>query len=63
MQVIIPDGNQGLSALLNGLKGIKVDDIRKNLKEPDPCEKVKLHLPKFKIDSKHDLVEPLKEVT
>ena len=42
-----------------------LDSIRRNLIQPPPglcCEKVRLHLPKFKIESTLDLVEPLKQV-
>ena len=62
MHVIIPKQTFGLARVLKALKYTTMDGIRKNIKWPGNCEKVKLHLPKFRIESTLDLVQPLLQV-
>ena len=63
MHVIIPKHTFGLKRALKALKHMTMDDIRKKIRRPSLCETVKLHLPKFKIESTLDLAPPLMEVS
>ena len=63
MQIIIPAQGSTVLGVLRKLKDVNMDTIRKNLKAPGVCEKVKLHLPKFTIESSHGLVRPIQNVS
>ena len=63
MHVIIPKHTFGLKRTLKGLRNMTMDRIRGSLRKPGLCETVKLHLPKFKIESTLDLVQPLQQVS
>ena len=63
MQVFIPKETSGLATLLRNLKSIGVNEIKEDLKRPGNCEKVRLHLPKFKIESTMNLAQPLQNVS
>lgn len=63
MHVIIPEQGQTLDQLLLALRNLTVDNIHRILKKSGLCcEQVKLYLPKLKIQSTLDFVEPLKKV-
>ena len=62
MHVLIPKENQTLNGLRRALKITNMDAIRKNIRNAGNCDKVRLYLPKFKIESTHDLVQPLQKV-
>ena len=63
MHVYIPKGKDGIHGLLHTLKNTSMHQIQGNIQEPGNCQKVRLSLPKFKIQSELNLVEPLKQVT
>ena len=62
MRVYVPKEKDGLDTFLQALKNKSVDHLRGQIKRPGNCEKLRLSLPKFKIQSDLDLVEPLKKV-
>ena len=62
MQVYIPRETDGLDAFIHELKNVSMEDIRRNITTPGNCEEVHLRLPKFKIESSFNLVEPLRDV-
>ena len=62
MQVFIPTALNGLGTILEQMNATTNDNIRMSLRAPGSCEKVRLHLPKFQIQSSHDLAEPLLKV-
>uniref|UniRef100_A0A914HSJ9 Serpin domain-containing protein n=1 Tax=Globodera rostochiensis TaxID=31243 RepID=A0A914HSJ9_GLORO len=49
--ILLPNANDGLKALLNELKGAKLMELAQN----SATTKVKVILPKFKIESSHEL--------
>ena len=62
MQVIVPKQGSNLQDLIRALENTTMETIRQSIREPGLCEKVRLHLPKFKIKSTLSLVEPLRKV-
>lgn len=63
MHIIIPKHTFGLKRALRAMKNMTMDDIRRKIRKPSLCETVKLHLPKFKIESTLDLAKPLQEAS
>ena len=61
MHIIVPKKIEELERLLEDLQRTKLDDICKLVRNSRYY--VALHLPKFKIESTLNLVEPLKQVT
>ena len=63
MYVYVPKIITGLENFLQALKGKSMEQIREKIRAPENCEKVRLSLPKFKIQSDPKLMQPLKEVS
>ncbi|MGA1819644.1 MAG: serpin family protein [Thermoplasmatota archaeon] len=58
MLLLLPKENDGLGDLIGGLSVDLLDDVRDGLSE----EKVSVYLPKFKLETEYDLIQPLTEL-
>ena len=63
MQVFIPNRKDGLDTLIRGLNSTTLGELKKDIITPGNCEEVRLSLPKFKIESTLNLVQPLQQVS
>ena len=62
MYVYVPAQKDGLELLQKGLGNSTMDHIRAKIEPEKACREVRLYLPKFKTESKLELVDPLKKV-
>ena len=63
MHVFIPNDIEGLESFLQALKNTNLSEIQSKIRETDTCNSFNLRLPKFKIESTLNLVDPLKQVS
>lgn len=58
MVIVVPDEVDGLGQIIKNLESFNSARLESSRR----CRKVKLYLPKFKIESEIDLKEPLRKV-
>ena len=62
MCIYLPKQMDGLEGFLDALQNATIAQIWSKIRQSENCEKVRLALPKFKIESEFLLVEPLRKV-
>jgi len=62
MIILLPNEKTGLKSLEDSLKTLKFSQISEQINEKSRLKNIVLNLPKFRIDSSLDLIDPLKKL-